>query len=89
MATEVTSQAIMHAKLVDSPLSEHSTLHVNDLVVSKSISIFLESQIKLSKWMLLSVKMKNEAVCEWSQTQARAGLGVNGMINKFIYKQQF
>ena len=42
--------------------------------------------------MLLSVKMKNEAVCEWLQTQARAGLGVswlNGMIDKFIYKQQF
>ena len=39
--------------------------------------------------MLLSVKMKNEAVSEWSQTQVRAGLGVNGMIDKFIYKQQF
>ena len=39
--------------------------------------------------MLLSVKMKNEAVCEWSQTQARTGLGVNGMSDKFIYKQQF
>ena len=39
--------------------------------------------------MLLSVKMKNEAVSERSQTQARAGLGVNGMIDKFIYKQQF
>ena len=39
--------------------------------------------------MLLSVKLKNEAVCERSQTQARAGLGVNGMIDKFIYKQQF
>ena len=38
--------------------------------------------------MLLSVKMKNEAVCEWSQTRARAGLGVNEMINKFIHKQQ-
>ena len=37
--------------------------------------------------MLLSVKIKNEAVCEQSQT--RAGLGVNGMIDKFIYKQQF
>ena len=39
--------------------------------------------------MLLSVKMKNEAVCERSQTRARSGLGVNGMIDKFIYKQQF
>ena len=39
--------------------------------------------------MLLSVKMKNEAVSEWSQTRAKAGLGVNGMIDKFIYKQQF
>ena len=39
--------------------------------------------------MRLSVKMKNEAVCERSQTRARAGLGVNGMIDKFIYKQQF
>ena len=39
--------------------------------------------------MLLSVKMKNEVVSEWLQTQARAGLGVNGMIDKFIYKQQF
>ena len=34
--------------------------------------------------MLLSVKMKNEAVCERSQTRARAGLGVNRMIDKFI-----
>ena len=34
-------------------------------------------------------KMKNEAVCERSQTRGRAGLGVNGMINKFIYEQQF
>ena len=39
--------------------------------------------------MLLSVKMKDEVVCERLQTQVRAGLGVNGMINKFIYKQQF
>ena len=37
--------------------------------------------------MLLSVKMKNEAVSERSQTRGRAGLGVNGMIDKFIYKQ--
>ena len=39
--------------------------------------------------MLLSVKMKNEAVSERLQTQLIAGLGVNGMIDKFIYKQQF
>ena len=39
--------------------------------------------------MLLSVKVKNEAVIERSQTWASAGLGVNGMIDKFIYKQQF
>ena len=39
--------------------------------------------------MLLSIKMKNEAVSEQSQTRAIAGLSVNGMINKFIYKQQF
>ena len=39
--------------------------------------------------MLPSVKMKNEAVSERSQTQVRAGLDVNGMIDKFIYKQQF
>ena len=39
--------------------------------------------------MLLSVKMKNEAICEWLQTWARAGLDVNGMIDKFICKQQF
>ena len=39
--------------------------------------------------MLLLVKMKSEAVCERSQTRARAGLGVNGIIDKFIYKQQF
>ena len=39
--------------------------------------------------MLLSVKIKNEVVCARSQTWARAGLGVNGMIDKFIYKQQF
>ena len=39
--------------------------------------------------MLLSVKVKNEAVSQWSQTRVRAGLGVNGMIDKFIYKQQF
>ena len=39
--------------------------------------------------MLMSVKMKNEAVSERSQTWATAGLGVNGMIDKFIYKQQF
>ena len=39
--------------------------------------------------MLPSVKVKNEAVSERSQTQARAGLGVNGMIDKYIYKQQF
>ena len=32
MAAEATEQAIVHAKLVDSPLSECSTLHVNDLV---------------------------------------------------------
>ena len=32
MAAEATTQAIMHAKLVDSSLSECSTLHVNDLV---------------------------------------------------------
>ena len=32
MAAEATGQAIVHAKLVDSPLSECSTLHVNDLV---------------------------------------------------------
>ena len=30
---------------------------------------------------------KNEAICEWLQTWARAGLGVDGMIDKFIYKQ--
>ena len=88
MAAEVTPQAIVRAKFVDSPLSECSTLCVNNLVVSKSINIFLDSQIKLSN-ECLSVKMKNEAVCEQSQTQARAGLGVNGMIDKFIYKQQF
>ena len=39
--------------------------------------------------MLLSVKVKNEAVIEKSQTWARAGLGVNEMIDKFISKQQF
>jgi len=39
--------------------------------------------------MLLSVKMKNEAVCERSQTPVRAGLGVDGIIDGFIYKQQF
>ena len=32
---------------------------------------------------------KNEAVCKWSQTRVRAGLGVDGMIDKLIYKQQF
>ena len=32
MAAEVTGQVIVCAKLVDSPLSECSTLHVNDLV---------------------------------------------------------
>ena len=32
MAAEATTQAILHAKLVDSPLSECSTLCVNDLV---------------------------------------------------------
>ena len=30
MAAEATAQAIVRAKLVDSPLSECSTLHVND-----------------------------------------------------------
>ena len=39
--------------------------------------------------MLLSVKMKNEQVYERSQTRVRAGLSVNGMIDKFVYKQQF
>ena len=39
--------------------------------------------------MLLSVKIRNEVVCERSQTRVRAGLGVDGMIDKFIYKQQF
>ena len=39
--------------------------------------------------MLLFVKMKNEAVGKRSQTRPIAGLGVNGMIDKFIYKQQF
>ena len=39
--------------------------------------------------MLLSVKVKNEAVSERWKTRARAGLGINGMIDKFIYKQQF
>ena len=32
MAAEATAQVIERAKLVDSPLSECSTLHVNDLV---------------------------------------------------------
>ena len=32
MAAEATAQAIVCAKLVDSPLSECSTLRVNDLV---------------------------------------------------------
>ena len=32
MAAEATAQAIVRAKLVDSPLSECSTLRVNDLV---------------------------------------------------------
>ena len=32
MAAEATAQVIVRAKLVDSPLSECSTLHVNDLV---------------------------------------------------------
>ena len=32
MAAEVTAQAIVRTKLVDSPLSECSTLRVNDLV---------------------------------------------------------
>ena len=35
------------------------------------------------------MKNKNEAVSERLQTQARAGLGVSGMIDKFIYEQQF
>ena len=39
--------------------------------------------------MFLSVKMKNVAVYEPMQTGERAGLGVSGMIDKFIYKQQF
>ena len=39
--------------------------------------------------MLLSVKMKNKAVSKRSPTRARAGLGVNGMIDKFIYKHKF
>ena len=32
MAAEATAQVIVRAKLVDSPLSEYSTLCVNDLV---------------------------------------------------------
>ena len=32
MAAEATAQVIVHAKLVDSPLSECFTLSVNDLV---------------------------------------------------------
>ena len=32
MAAEATAQTIVRAKLVDSPLSERSTLRVNDLV---------------------------------------------------------
>ena len=89
MAAEVTAQAIVHAKLVDSSLSECSTLHVNDLVdelMSKIINLFLEKAVKR---MLLLVKMKNKVACERSQMCARAGLGVNGMIDEFIYKQQF
>ena len=48
MAAEETAQAIVRANLVDSPLSECSTLHVNDLLMSESINLFLQSQIKLS-----------------------------------------
>ena len=33
--------------------------------------------------------MKNDVVSEQLQTQLIASLGVNGMIDKFIYKQQF
>ena len=84
MAAEATAQAIVRAKLVDSPILECSTLSVNDLVdESKLMNLFLECQIKLS------VNMKTEAVFERSQTWARAGLGVKWMIDKFIYKQQF
>ena len=62
-----------------------------------SINLFIGSQIdEADKQMLLSVKMKNEAVSERSQTQERAGLGrkltteiVNGMIDKFIHQHQF
>ena len=39
--------------------------------------------------MLLSIKMKNEAVCEQWQTWARAGLGVNGMIDKLFINSNF
>ena len=55
--------------------------------MSESINLFLESQIKLSN-EYFSVKMKNEVVSERSQIRARAGLGVNGMIqwdNRQIY----
>ena len=88
MAAEATAQAIVRAKLVDSPLSVFYIVCKRSCWWVKLLTFFLKA--RLSCQMNASVrKMKNEVVCEWSQTRARAGLGVNGMINKFIYKQQF
>ena len=54
----------------------------------KVLIFFLKLQWK-SDECFWQQKMKNEPVSEWSQTRLRAGLRVSGMINKFIYKQQF
>ena len=55
----------------------------------KVLIFFLKARLSCQTIASVSKSEKNEAVSEWLQTRARAGLGVSGMIDKFIYKQQF
>ena len=86
MAAEATAQVIVRTKLVDCPLPVFYIVCKQSCWWVKVLIFFLKA--RLSCQMDASVR-KNEVVCEQSQTWARAGLGVNGMIDKFIYKQQF
>ena len=90
MAAEATAQVNMRAKLVDSPLSVFYIVCKQSCwwVKLKVLIFFLKLQWK-SDECFWQQKMKNEPVSEWLQTRLRAGLRVSGVIDKFIYEQQF
>ena len=86
MAAEATAQVIVRTKLVDSSLPVFYIVCKWSCWWVKVLIFFLKARLSCQTDASVS---KNEAACERLQTWARAGLGVNGMIDKFIYKQQF